>query len=52
MLIAFCEQSQINIKIPFRDLEEHQKKSILHGTVDEVKFFWKNTNSQENGMVL
>ena len=41
MLIAFCEQSQINIKIPFRDLEEHQKKSILHGTVDEVKFFWK-----------
>ena len=41
MLIAFCEQSQINIKIPFIDLEEHQKKSILHGTVDEVKFFWK-----------
>lgn len=41
MLIAFCEQSQINIKIPFRDLEEHKKKSILHGTVDEVKFFWK-----------
>ena len=41
MLIAFCEQSQINIKIPFRDLEEHQKKSILHGTVDDVKFFWK-----------
>ncbi len=41
MLIAFCEQSQINVKIPFRDLEEHQKKSILHGTVDEVKFFWK-----------
>ncbi len=41
MLIAFCEQSQINIKIPFRELEEHQKKSILHGTVDEVKFFWK-----------
>ncbi|HKM19079.1 MAG TPA: excinuclease ABC subunit UvrA [Aliarcobacter sp.] len=41
MLIAFCEQSQINIKTPFRELEEHQKKSILHGTVDEVKFFWK-----------
>ena len=41
MLIAFCEQSQINIKTPFRDLEEHQKKSILHGTDDEVKFFWK-----------
>lgn len=41
MLIAFCEQSQINIKTPFRELEEHQKKAILHGTVDEVKFFWK-----------
>ncbi|MCT7909171.1 excinuclease ABC subunit UvrA [Arcobacter lacus] len=41
MLIAFCEQSDINIKIPFGDLEEHQKKAILHGTVDEVTFFWK-----------
>ncbi|MDN5073864.1 excinuclease ABC subunit UvrA, partial [Aliarcobacter butzleri] len=26
---------------PFGDLEEHQKKAILHGTVDEVTFFWK-----------
>lgn len=41
MLIAFCEQNDINIKIPFGDLEEHQKKAILHGTVDEVIFFWK-----------
>ncbi|AXK48765.1 excinuclease ABC subunit A [Aliarcobacter trophiarum LMG 25534] len=41
MLIAFCEQSGINIKTPFRELEEHQQKAILHGTVDEVKFFWK-----------
>ncbi|MCT7648081.1 excinuclease ABC subunit UvrA [Aliarcobacter butzleri] len=41
MLIAFCEQNNINIKIPFGDLEEHQKKAILHGTVDEVTFFWK-----------
>ncbi|MFW3353272.1 excinuclease ABC subunit UvrA [Aliarcobacter butzleri] len=41
MLIAFCEQNDINIKIPFGDLEEHQKKAILHGTVDEVTFFWK-----------
>ncbi|MCT7646212.1 excinuclease ABC subunit UvrA [Aliarcobacter butzleri] len=41
MLIAFCEQNDINIKIPFSDLEEHQKKAILHGTVDEVTFFWK-----------
>lgn len=41
MLIAFCEQNDINIKIPFGDLEEHQKKAILHGTIDEVTFFWK-----------
>ncbi|MCG3690621.1 excinuclease ABC subunit UvrA [Aliarcobacter butzleri] len=41
MLIAFCEQNDINIKISFGDLEEHQKKAILHGTVDEVTFFWK-----------
>ncbi len=41
MLLAFCEETGINTKIPFRDLEEHQKKAILHGTVDEVKFFWK-----------
>ncbi|MCG3660688.1 excinuclease ABC subunit UvrA [Aliarcobacter butzleri] len=41
MLVAFCEQNDINIKIPFGDLEEHQKKAILHGTVDEVTFFWK-----------
>lgn len=41
MLLAFCEQNNINIKIPFASLEEHQKKAILHGTVDEVTFFWK-----------
>ncbi len=41
MLIAFCEQNAIDIKIPFANLEEHQKKAILHGSVDEVKFFWK-----------
>lgn len=41
MLLAFCEQNGINIKIPFSSLEEHEKKSILHGTIDEVTFFWK-----------
>ena len=41
MLIAFCEQNNISIKTPFRDLEEHHKKAILHGTVDEITFFWK-----------
>ena len=41
MLLAFCEASGINIKVPFRDLEEHHKKAILHGSIDEVVFFWK-----------
>ncbi|NCB12145.1 MAG: excinuclease ABC subunit A, partial [Erysipelotrichia bacterium] len=41
MLLAFCEQNNINVKIPFNSLEEHEKKAILHGTVDEVTFFWK-----------
>ncbi|MFX4282875.1 hypothetical protein ACOL3J_11475, partial [Aliarcobacter butzleri] len=41
MLIAFCDQNDINIKIPFSDLEEHQKKAILAGTVVEVTFFLK-----------
>lgn len=41
MLIAFCEANNINTKIPFGEIDEHQKKAILHGTVDDVEFFWK-----------
>jgi len=41
-LKAFCESAGINITVPFRDLEEHQKKAILHGSIDEVTFKWKN----------
>ncbi|WP_198306463.1 excinuclease ABC subunit UvrA [Arcobacter vandammei] len=41
MLMAFCESQSINTKIPFSDLDEHQKKTILHGSVDEFSFFWK-----------
>ena len=41
MLIAFCQSQGINTKIPFCELEDHQKKAILHGSVDEVEFTWK-----------
>lgn len=41
MLLAFCEGTDIPVNIPFRDLPEHQKKAILHGSVDEATFFWK-----------
>ncbi|MEA3419549.1 MAG: excinuclease ABC subunit UvrA [Campylobacterota bacterium] len=40
-LNAFCAQHDINIKIPYSDLEEHQKKAILYGAPGEVKFTWK-----------
>ncbi len=41
-LKGFCEANGINIKIPFTELEEYQKKAILHGGIDEVTFLWKS----------
>lgn len=41
MLMAFCQSQKIDTKIPFSELEEHQKKAILHGSVDEIEFLWK-----------
>ncbi|MBU0923768.1 excinuclease ABC subunit UvrA [bacterium] len=41
MLLAFCEKMDINTKIPFKDLEDHQRKAILHGSVEDAVFFWK-----------
>ena len=41
MLLAFCEKMDINTKIPFKELEEHQRKAILHGSVEDAVFFWK-----------
>ncbi len=40
-LTAFCKLEQIDMKTPFRELEEHQKKAILHGGSSEVNFLWK-----------
>jgi excinuclease ABC subunit A len=41
MLLAFCEASGINVTIPFKELEEHQRKAILHGSIEDAVFFWK-----------
>ena len=41
MLLAFCEKMDIDTKIPFKNLEEHQRKAILHGSVEDAVFFWK-----------
>lgn len=41
MLLAFCEGTDIPVNVPFRELPEHQRKAILHGSVDEATFFWK-----------
>ncbi len=40
-LKAFCLQNNIDITVPFATLEAHQKKAILHGSVDDVTFEWK-----------
>ena len=41
MMKAFCEAAKIDTTVKFSDLEEHQKKAILHGGVEEAKFTWK-----------
>ncbi|NOX14616.1 MAG: excinuclease ABC subunit UvrA, partial [Epsilonproteobacteria bacterium] len=40
-LKAFCDASDIDIKIPYKELEDFQKKSILHGGVEDAVFTWK-----------
>ena len=40
-LLAFCEQNEINLKIPFSELKEDEKKLILYGSAKEVEFLWK-----------
>ncbi|MDQ1263775.1 MAG: excinuclease subunit [Campylobacterota bacterium] len=41
-LKGFCAANDISTKIPYSDLEEYQKKAILHGGIDEVSFMWKS----------
>lgn len=44
MMKAFCEASKIDTNKKFVDLEEHEKKAILHGGVEDAKFTWKRHN--------
>ncbi|MBE0497715.1 MAG: excinuclease ABC subunit UvrA [Campylobacterales bacterium] len=41
-LKGFCEHEKISVTKPFSELEEYQKKAILHGSIDEIPFLWKN----------
>ncbi len=40
-LTAFCEQNDIDTKIPYSKLPEYQQKAILYGMPNEVSFTWK-----------
>lgn len=40
-LMAFCDEVKIDIKKPFYELEEFEKKLILHGTGEDIEFLWK-----------
>jgi len=40
-LKGFCAHEKISVNKPFSELEEYQKKAILHGSIDEVPFEWK-----------
>jgi len=41
MLKAYCEAANIDTTTPFNELEDYQKKSILHGGVEDAVFTWK-----------
>ncbi|MFT7860814.1 MAG: excinuclease ABC subunit UvrA [Sulfurimonas sp.] len=40
-LKGFCAANDIDITIPYSELEPHQQKAILHGNIGEVEFLWK-----------
>ena len=40
-LKGFCEANDIDITVPYSELEPYQQKAILHGNVGEVEFLWK-----------
>lgn len=40
-LKGFCLANDIDITVPYSELETHQQKAILHGNVGEVEFLWK-----------
>ncbi len=40
-LKGMCAHNNIDITVPFGELEEHEKKMVTHGGIDEVEFEWK-----------
>lgn len=53
LLKAFCKQSEIPTNIPFKELQEHQKKAIFSGTGEEVEVAFKGypIKKRWNGVV-
>jgi excinuclease ABC subunit A len=43
LLKGFCKLRNINITIPFYELEDYQKKAIINGTIEDITFEWKET---------
>ena len=41
MLKAYCEAASIDMTVPFKELESHERGAILHGGVEDVHFLWK-----------
>lgn len=41
MLEAYCEAANINMKIPFCELPDYQRKAIMHGDLDDITMTWK-----------
>ena len=41
MLQAFCEAAEIDITVPFGELEPHERGKVLNGGIEEAKFTWK-----------
>ncbi|NWF67059.1 MAG: excinuclease ABC subunit UvrA, partial [Campylobacterales bacterium] len=42
LLKAFCKQIGISTTTPLKEIEDYQKKAILHGSSEVVEFEWKN----------
>lgn len=40
-LKGFCSANNIDITKPYSELERHEQKAIIHGSVGEVEFLWK-----------
>ncbi|MDC0933488.1 excinuclease ABC subunit UvrA [Arcobacteraceae bacterium] len=41
MLQAYCEAAEIDINVPFGELEPHERGKVLNGGIEEATFTWK-----------